>query len=134
MIRRLLCLICLLCVFPGIDYAAGRVSRHGTTRGRSAYSVKRSRRTRAYSPRVPKARSARCWYCQRDRSGRIRRSSSARTAFRKSHPCPSTLRTRGACPGYVIDHIRPLKRGGPDSPSNMQWQTVQAAKAKDRVE
>jgi hypothetical protein len=37
-------------------------------------------------------------------------------------------------PGYVVDHIVPLKRGGCDCPSNMQWQTVQEAKAKDRWE
>jgi len=36
--------------------------------------------------------------------------------------------------GYVIDHVRPLKRGGSDSPSNMQWQTKEAAKAKDKTE
>jgi hypothetical protein len=40
-------------------------------------------------------------------------------------------RVRGACPGYVIDHVIALKRGGADAPSNMQWQTVRAAKAKD---
>jgi hypothetical protein len=34
----------------------------------------------------------------------------------------------------VIDHIRPLRKGGADLPDNMQWQTVEAAKAKDRVE
>jgi 5-methylcytosine-specific restriction endonuclease McrA len=34
----------------------------------------------------------------------------------------------------VIDHIVPLKRGGKDASSNMQWQTKAAAKAKDRVE
>lgn len=62
------------------------------------------------------------------------RSSAARSAFQRQHPCPSTGRTSGACPGYVVDHVRPLKRGGPDSPSNMQWQTIEAAKAKDRVE
>jgi hypothetical protein len=28
----------------------------------------------------------------------------------------------------------PLKRGGADSPENMQWQTRDEAKAKDRVE
>ena len=37
-------------------------------------------------------------------------------------------------PGYVIDHVVLLKRGGPDDPSNMQWQTTAAAKAKDKIE
>src|SRR5207244_13397959 len=36
--------------------------------------------------------------------------------------------------GYVIDHIVPLACGGADAPSNMQWQTIEEAKAKDRVE
>ena len=30
----------------------------------------------------------------------------------------------------MIDHIDPLKRGGTDAPSNMQWQTKSDAKAK----
>jgi hypothetical protein len=34
----------------------------------------------------------------------------------------------------VIDHIIALKRGGADNPENMQWQTIQAAKAKDKWE
>ena len=34
----------------------------------------------------------------------------------------------------VVDHIIPLKRGGADAPSNMQWQTKADAKAKDRWE
>jgi hypothetical protein len=37
-------------------------------------------------------------------------------------------------PGYVIDHKQALKRGGSDSPGNMQWQSAAEAKAKDRVE
>src|SRR5215510_2225240 len=68
----------------------------------------------------------------RDSHGRIKRNPQARRDFQKSHPCPSTGKTSGACPGYVVDHVRPLKRGGADAPSNMQWQTVQAAKEKDR--
>ena len=49
------------------------------------------------------------------------------------HPCPATGKSYGACKGYVIDHIKPLQRGGADDPSNMQWQTT-AAKAKDKIE
>src|SRR6266581_1744485 len=71
---------------------------------------------------------------QRDSRGKIARSSSARHDFQRSHPCPSTGRSSGACPGYVIDHVKPLKRGGQDAPSNMQWQTKQAAKEKDKTE
>jgi 5-methylcytosine-specific restriction endonuclease McrA len=71
---------------------------------------------------------------KRDKHGKIARSNKAKSAFRKKHPCPSTGRTSGKCPGYVVDHIVPLKRGGADNPNNMQWQTKAAAKAKDKIE
>jgi hypothetical protein len=71
---------------------------------------------------------------KRDANGKIERSAKAKDDFKKSHPCPSTGKHSGACPGYVIDHVRPLKRGGADSPSNMQWQTRDAAKSKDKTE
>lgn len=70
----------------------------------------------------------------RDSKGRIERSSRAKSAFKSHHACPSTGKSSGSCPGYVIDHVTPLKRGGADDPSNMQWQTREAAKAKDKVE
>jgi hypothetical protein len=54
--------------------------------------------------------------------------------FQREHPCPSTGRTTGACPGYVRDHIIPLCKGGPDTMANMQWQTVAEGKAKDKWE
>ncbi len=66
--------------------------------------------------------------------GTTKRDPRQREAFMRSHPCPSTGKTHGACPGYVVDHVVPLKRGGADAPSNMQWQTKAAAKAKDRWE
>lgn len=70
----------------------------------------------------------------RDKNGHIARSGHEKDEFKKSHPCPSTGKSSGSCPGYVIDHIKPLKRGGADDPSNMQWQTIEEAKAKDKVE
>ena len=86
----------------------------------------RSERTR--DP-LPAAKS-----CTRDISGRIARSSSARRAFRSYNPCPATGLTTGPCTGYVIDHIQALKHRGADSPDNMQWQTREEAKAKDKLE
>jgi len=70
----------------------------------------------------------------RDTNGRIARSSQARNDFKRSSPCPATGSSSSACPGYVIDHVTPLKRGGADHPSNLQWQTTEAARAKDRIE
>ena len=62
------------------------------------------------------------------------RSAAQRAAFVKANPCPATGKPRGACPGYVVDHIEPLCAGGADHPANMQWQTVADAKAKDKDE
>lgn len=71
---------------------------------------------------------------KRDSHGHIERSEKAKSDFEKSHPCPSTGKTSGACPGYVVDHVTPLNRGGADHPSNLRWQTTEAAKIKDTTE
>jgi hypothetical protein len=73
-------------------------------------------------------------WVHRDSHGKIARDPRQTNAFKHQHPCPSTGTSSGPCPGYVIDHVVPLKRGGADSPSNMQWQTIEQAKAKDRIE
>lgn len=73
------------------------------------------------------------------------RSTAAKTAFVRQHACPSTglrsfyqtrngVRRYVGCPGYVIDHVKPLCAGGADSPANMQWQTKAAAAKKDVLE
>ena len=59
-----------------------------------------------------------------------KRSQSAKVAFKHQHP--ATGSPRGPCKGYVIDHIVPI--ACPDEPSNMPWQTVADAKAKDKWE
>jgi hypothetical protein len=70
----------------------------------------------------------------RDSHGRIKRSVAGKDTFEREHPCPSTGRDSGPCPGYVIDHLKPLACGGLDDPSDMQWQTVADGKAKDKWE
>lgn len=65
---------------------------------------------------------------KRDSHGHIQRSSTAREHFMKETGYPKGRK------GYVIDHIVPLSEGGADDPSNMQWQTKEDAKAKDKWE
>lgn len=65
---------------------------------------------------------------ERDSHGRIKRSEEAKEEFMRQSGYPHGR------PGYVVDHIVPLKRGGADSPGNMQWQTIPDAKAKDKWE
>lgn len=106
-------------------------------RPRSYHSVSRSRWRYASGVTNWHARrqsTTEFYGLQRDKHGRVRRSEAAKLAFRRRNPCPSTGRVYGPCPGYVIDHMRALKHGGADSPSNMQWQTTAAAKAKDKWE
>ena len=64
----------------------------------------------------------------RDKNGKIKRSSSAKHQFMKQTGYPKGRK------GYVVDHIIPLKKGGCDCPSNMQWQTIEEGKKKDKVE
>lgn len=63
-----------------------------------------------------------------------KRSRAARAEFVRLNHCPSTGKARGACPGWVVDHVKTLACGGADRSENMQWQTVADAKAKDEWE
>jgi hypothetical protein len=65
---------------------------------------------------------------QRDKNGKIIRSEAAIYEFKVKSGYPNGRQ------GYVIDHIVPLKKGGCDCPENMQWQTIEEAKAKDKWE
>ena len=67
-------------------------------------------------------------YVTRDSHEHIRRNETAKREFMRRTGYPHGR------PGYVVDHIMPLSKGGTDDPSNMQWQTKEEAKAKDRWE
>lgn len=100
--------------------AAAKPTTHTASKHSSAHSQHATRKATAGA--------------KRDAHGKPSRSTQQKNVFKKSHPCPSTGKSTGSCPGYVVDHKVALKRGGADVPQNMQWQTKQAAKAKDKVE
>ena len=107
-----------------------RARSYSAPRQPRTYTAPRAHRTPSARPyRAPPSRSRAYAPTQpRDSRGRFTRSRSARSDFMRS-----TGYSRGR-PGYVVDHVVPLCAGGADAPSNMQWQTVDEAKIKDRQE
>ena len=101
--------------------------RFKENRTSSSYSVTTSNSSR-HLFHIGGHKSTYSYSAPRDANGKIKRSRSSRVEFMRQTGYPHGR------PGYVIDHIRPLKRGGCDCPANMQWQTKEAAKEKDKVE
>ena len=131
--RMLRSVVLALCLLLGAAPSWASASR-GSARSAPRSASRSAGRTTARSATRYKSPATKCTSCARTANGRIARSPAARRSFQASHPCPATGRTAGACKGYVIDHVIPLKRGGADVSSNMQWQTTAAAKAKDKIE
>jgi 5-methylcytosine-specific restriction endonuclease McrA len=61
------------------------------------------------------------------------RSHRAKAEFKRLQPCPTTGKSYGACPGWEIDHIEPLYKGGADTPQNMQWLETDQHRQKHRT-
>lgn len=103
-------------------------SKSGTsTNGTSGAAKPATTTTTATAAAAPTSSTA-CAACPRDKNGRILRSEKAKADFMRLSGYP-----RGRA-GYVVDHIIPLACGGPDVPTNMQWQTLAASKLKDKEE
>jgi hypothetical protein len=133
-------LVVLACLAPAATAKGGNGSHASSS---SAHSSTAPYRSSAHSNSGAHSRSSHpgsgshgkaAPWVHRDAHGKIARDPRQTNAFKKAHPCPSTGKASGSCPGYVIDHVVPLKRGGADTPGNMQWQTEGAAKAKDKWE
>jgi hypothetical protein len=122
---RLLAIVVLTCAVA--DPATA--SSHSSSGSHSSHSTSSKSKSKSGS----KSGTARTTHhksssATRDSHGRIARSEAAKHEFEVQTGYPHGRS------GYVIDHIKPLACGGADAPSNMQWQTVQAAKLKDKTE
>jgi hypothetical protein len=100
-------------------------SSHSANMGTTGRAYRKDFIAEGYSPHTS---------VQVDKRGKIKRSKAAKGAFERQSPCPSTGKSNGRCPGYIVDHVTALECGGADAPSNMQWQTTADAKAKDKTE
>ncbi|HEX7625057.1 MAG TPA: hypothetical protein VF400_15875 [Anaeromyxobacteraceae bacterium] len=50
-----------------------------------------------------------------------------RDLYQRSHACPSTGKTSGTCPGYVVGYVLSPRRGGTYQQSNLRWMTLEDA-------
>ena len=157
MLKRFLLLAsCLILVAFPATAQRSHSSSHGSSKGSDSVSKRSSSKpvhVRSYTrkdgtvvrtydrslpgskePKTPTVReprqttSASALPVARNSRGRIKRSDEAKREFERETGYPHGR------PGYVVDHIKPLACGGADDPSNMQWQTVAEAKAKDKTE
>jgi hypothetical protein len=129
----------LLCLSGSQDAFAKGSSGHSSSHSSHSHRTSKSSSSKSGSAARYKRNHVADGYTahpsvQRDSHGKIKRSAAAKDAFKRERPCPSAGKSSGRCPGYVIDHVKALECGGADAPSNMQWQTVAAGKAKDKTE
>lgn len=115
---------------PSLTFArgGGHGGGHRSSGSHSGSHPSGKHSSKSYSSSGKKHGSKKAQGVKRDAHGKIARNEKAKKDFMKQSGYPNGR------PGYVVDHIVPLKKGGSDTPSNMQWQTKDAAKEKDKWE
>lgn len=113
---------------PRLGTNGGNWSHGGTHESGTAYPKTKPSHTTTAGGTTGHHSKTYCSTCPRDPHGKVARSEKAKEDFmrRTGHP--------HGWSGHVVDHIRPLACGGRDELSNMQWQTVEAARLKDKTE
>jgi hypothetical protein len=128
LLRRFGLVVAAVTLLLPLELAAQKSAPPSASHSPSSRSKSSSKTTsskpKSTIPKPPKKSTV----AQRTPNGKIRRSAAARTEFMKQTGYPKGRQ------GYVVDHIVPLECGGADVPSNMQWQTLQEARIKDRTE
>jgi hypothetical protein len=122
-VRLCSALAVVLLMLAHSDRAAGGNGASAQSQARSNFAGSSS------APKPPKVKPA-----KQPRPQPPPRFISPKAAFRRATPCPATGLTSGPCPGYVVDYILPLSCDGINAPINMQWNTVDAAKAQRKWE
>ena len=138
--RKLLFSILLLSLTLTAFPATQRSGRSSSTRSSKSSSSKASTKSKSTKPKAPaKIKTAKVktpkttvpkksTVAARNSKGKIARSAQAKKQFEKQMGYPKGRK------GYVVDHIVPLECGVADVASNMQWQTSDEARIKDRTE
>ena len=114
--RRLLAAFAAVALLASPLIASGSLSQSTTRAAATGKTASAGKKSAAPAKKSPKAN------CQ------VKRRTAPRVAFMRKTGYPHGR------PGYRVDHIVPLACCGADDPSNMQWQTIAQAKAKDKVE
>jgi hypothetical protein len=127
MLRTLARLSAIITIACSLTAAPAFASSHSSG-SHTSHSTSSKSKSKASSKSKSSTAHRKSTSAKRDANGRIARSEAAKHQFEVQ-----TGYSHGR-PGYVIDHIKPLACGGADAPSNMQWQTIEAAKLKDKTE
>jgi hypothetical protein len=134
----LVLLFALVFLSPAESMAKARHSSARPSRAASSSKGQKASSSKAKATsRRPAARSV------KPKAPSVSRKSAAAVAAdpgpaqRKTIPWHDFMKQSGypnGRPGYVINHILPIECGGADVPSNMQWQSVEESKSRDRTD